>query len=242
MRFFNTAGPIRPDDHYCIPPLERLDLAGVWTLIEQKKYFVLHTPRQTGKTSALLALRDLLNADGRYRCAYVNVEGGQAGREDTQRVMQTILGELALCAREALQDEFVEEIWFDALQRYGPDGALRQVLSRWAGADAKPLVLLIDEIDSLIGDSLLSVLRQLRAAMFCGRRVFRRVWCCAGCAMCAITAFIQPPSRRLSPAAARLTSRPHRYGWEIFRRWRCKPCWHSTPRRPAKRLRRRPWR
>ena len=23
MRFFNTAGPIRPDDHYCIPPLGR---------------------------------------------------------------------------------------------------------------------------------------------------------------------------------------------------------------------------
>ena len=29
MRFSNTAGPIRPDDHYYIPPLERLDLDGV---------------------------------------------------------------------------------------------------------------------------------------------------------------------------------------------------------------------
>ena len=163
MRFFNTAGPIRPQDHYHVPPLERLDLDGVLTLIQQKKYFVLHAPRQTGKTSVLLALRDLLNAEGDYRCAYVNVEGGQAGREDTQRAMQAILGELALRARQALQDEFVEEIWFDALQRYGPDGALRQVLSRWAAADPKPLVLLIDEIDALIGDSLLSVLRQLRA-------------------------------------------------------------------------------
>ena len=31
-------------------------------------------------------------------------------------------------------------------------------------ADPKPLVLLIDEIDSLVGDTLLSVLRQLRAS------------------------------------------------------------------------------
>ena len=37
------------------------------------------------------------------------------------------------------------------------------MLARWAEADAKPLVLLIDEIDALIGDTLLSVLRQLRA-------------------------------------------------------------------------------
>ena len=163
MPFFNTAGPIRPQNHYHIPPLERLDLAGLRALIQQKKYFVLHAPRQTGKTSALLALCDLLNAEGRYRCAYVDVEVGQAGREDTRRAMQAILGELALRARHSLQDEFVEEIWFDALQRYGPDGALRQVLNRWAGADPTPLVLLIDEIDSLVGDTLVSVLRQLRA-------------------------------------------------------------------------------
>ncbi len=37
------------------------------------------------------------------------------------------------------------------------------MLTRWAGADLAPLVLLIDEIDALMGDTLLSVLRQLRA-------------------------------------------------------------------------------
>ena len=132
-------------------------------LIRDEKYFVLHAPRQTGKTSALLALRDLLNGEGHYRCAYINVEVGQAARENTQRAMQAILGELALRARQALQDEFVEEIWVDALQRYGPDGALRQVLNRWAATDPRPLVLLIDEIDALVGDTLVSVLRQLCA-------------------------------------------------------------------------------
>ena len=163
MRFFNTTGPVRAAKHYCIPPLDRLNLAEVRRLIRDERYFVLHAPRQTGKTSALLALRDLLNGEGHYRCAYINVEVGQAAREDTQRAMQAILGELALRARQALQDEFVEEIWVDALQRYGPDGALRQVLNRWAAADPRPLVLLIDEIDALIGDTLVSVLRQLRA-------------------------------------------------------------------------------
>ena len=162
MRFFNTSGPVVAEDHYCIPPLERLNLAEVRRFIRDKRYFVLHAPRQTGKTSALLALRDLLNAEGAYRCVYVNVEGGQAGREDVEQVMRTILGELASRAR-SIGDEFLDEIWPDILAKYGPHTALREALTRWSEADAKPLVLLIDEIDSLIGDSLLSVLRQLRA-------------------------------------------------------------------------------
>ncbi len=162
MRFFNTSGPVVADDHYCIPPLERLSLSEVRRLLRDKRYFVLHAPRQTGKTSALLALRDLLNAEGAYRCVYVNVEGAQAMREDVERATQVILGELASWARITLDDEFLDAIWLDILAKYGP-GALGEVLTRWSEADPTPLVLLIDEIDSLIGDTLLSVLRQLRA-------------------------------------------------------------------------------
>jgi hypothetical protein len=46
MRFFNTAGPVDPRRHYCIPPLTRFDLDEVLMLIAQHKYFVLHAPRQ----------------------------------------------------------------------------------------------------------------------------------------------------------------------------------------------------
>ena len=166
MRFFNTAGPIQPDINYCIPPLERLDLDDVLELIRTRKYFVLHAPRQTGKTSALLALRDLLNsgAAGDYRCVYVNVEGAQAAREDTQRAMQAILSELASRARLALQDTFLKEARTEILKDAGPDGALSEALGRWTRAEPdRPLVLLIDEIDALVGDTLVSVLRQLRS-------------------------------------------------------------------------------
>ena len=81
MRFFNTAGPVDPEMHYCVPPLGRLDAGELLLLIRQRKYFVLHAPRQTGKTSALLALRDVLNAGDEFRCVYVNVEGGQSARD-----------------------------------------------------------------------------------------------------------------------------------------------------------------
>ena len=75
--------------------------------------------------------------------------------------MRAILRELAMRARLTLHDGFVGEIR-DALTA-GPAGALDDVLTRWAEADPVPLVLLVDEIDSLVGDTLLSVLRQLRA-------------------------------------------------------------------------------
>ena len=163
MRFFNTEGPVRPDDHYCVPPLERIDLDAVVGLVRDKKYFVLHAPRQTGKTSALLALRDLLNSGGDYRCVYADFEVGQAAREDTARAMRALLGELARQARVTLGDKTPDALRSAALETEGADGALIDVLSRWAEADPRPLVLLIDEIDTLIGDTLVSVLRQLRA-------------------------------------------------------------------------------
>ena len=154
---------MKPDIHYCLPPLERLDAEQVLSLIRQQKYFVLHAPRQTGKTSALLALQDQLNASGQYRSVYVNVEVGQSAREDVAAAMQAILSELALAAEFVLDDLFIDSVRREVLEKSGPHDALRRVLSSWAGTDGKPLVLLIDEIDALVGDTLVSVLRQLRA-------------------------------------------------------------------------------
>ena len=163
MRFFNTAGPVRAADHYCIPPLERFALDEILRLIQQQKYFVLHAPRQTGKTSSLLALMAELNAGDQYRCVYMNVEVGQAAREDVAAALRAILNHMASRARTILQDSFVDSIWTEVLEKAGPYAAFEEVLNRWAAADPKPLVLFIDEIDSLVGDTLLAVLRQLRS-------------------------------------------------------------------------------
>ena len=161
MRFFNTAGPVKPGRHYCIPPLERFDLEEVLGLVQGEKYFVLHAPRQTGKTSALLALRDLLNGQG-YACAYTTVEEARTARDDAERVMRVVLSALGSDARSALGDGFLAAHWSGILAEFGPDRALREALTRWSEASAKPLVLLIDEIDTLQGDPLLSTLQQLR--------------------------------------------------------------------------------
>ena len=165
VRHFNIAGPVVPSDHYCIPSLKRLDLDYVLSLIRGREYFTLHAPRQTGKTSALLALQDLLNsgAEGHYRCVYMNVEPGQVLREDVSAAMEAILDQLSMAAESALGDASAETICNDVLALSHRGNALQRALFLWAQADPRPVVLLIDEIDALVGDTLISVLRQLRA-------------------------------------------------------------------------------
>ena len=87
-------------------PLDRIDLSEVLELVRDERYFVLHAPRQTGKTSMLLALRDLLNSGeaGEYRCAYINVESAQTAREDVGRAMGAIASQIAREARYTLAD------------------------------------------------------------------------------------------------------------------------------------------
>ena len=104
-RFFNTAGPNIIEDHYTIDPLSRFDLDDILTLIRQKRYFVLHAPRQTGKTSCLLALRDYLNAHDDYIAVYANVEGGQAARNDVERVIKATCDTIAQELRLVLKDD-----------------------------------------------------------------------------------------------------------------------------------------
>ena len=164
MRFFNTEGPVRPDDHYAIPPLDRVDVEELLDLIRAERYFVLHAPRQTGKTSALIALRDLLNSGkaGNFRCVHINVEVAQVARDDTASGIRAILSMMAARAL-LLGDDFLRKSWNEILAASDPNDALRDVLMHWCLADPTPLVLLVDEIDSLVGDTLLSVLRQLRA-------------------------------------------------------------------------------
>ena len=84
-------------------------------------------------------------------------------RENVVEGMRTVLSQFALRASLTLGDDSLERICREAMNSAGPGGALSLTLSRWAAADRTPLVLLIDEIDALVGDTLLSVLRQLRS-------------------------------------------------------------------------------
>lgn len=162
-KFFNTAGPIQPDIHYNIDPLTRIDLEELESLIYQRKYFVLHAPRQTGKTSCLLALRDYLNARGEFYAVYANVEAGQASRnlkdEVSRHVAYTIAERMALVT----QNDMPRDLYQKIVATTPPDSCITTYLRRLCESLDRPLLVFIDEIDALVGDSLVGVLRQIRA-------------------------------------------------------------------------------
>ena len=161
-RFFNTAGPIKAAKHYAIPVAQRIDLGEILTLIDQEKYFVLHAPRQSGKTTALLEIMGQLNASGQYRCLYVNVEPAQTARERIEVAMGVIVDLLVESEKNQRPGDHLIADCVKDLDSKQHMAGLSQVLGGWARASSLPTVLLIDEIDSLIGDTLVSVLRQLR--------------------------------------------------------------------------------
>jgi len=163
VRFFNTEGPVKEDLHYTLPPLDRIDLQQVLSLIDSQRYFLLHAPRQTGKTSLLWALVQHLNREGRYRAVCVNVEAGQAHREDVGAASRAILRAFGDDAIFHLADQFPRQRAREMFAEGDLAGAIGTLLSDWSGHDTRPLVVLLDEVDALIGDTLLSLLRQLRA-------------------------------------------------------------------------------
>ncbi|MCK4763503.1 MAG: ATP-binding protein [Candidatus Aminicenantes bacterium] len=162
-RFFNTAGPIKKEMHYCIDPLTRFDLKEILSLIDAEKYFVLHAPRQTGKTSYLLALMDYLNRQGTYKCLYTNVEAAQAARGNVNKGIGAILEILSQAAIVYLEDSFLKENRKRIFAESGELVALNEALMQWCKQSPQPVVLFIDEVDALVGDTLISVLRQLRS-------------------------------------------------------------------------------
>ncbi len=155
MKFFNTAGPVNQEEHYKLDPLSRFNMEEIMLLISQKKYFILHAPRQTGKTSSLLALRDYLNKNGHYLSIYINVEGAQAARNDIKGATTALIHELA---RRAENEQLLE-----VLKGSNEHDVLNAALTMLCEHSEKPVVLLIDEIDALVGDTLISVLRQIRS-------------------------------------------------------------------------------
>ena len=163
-KFFNTAGPIKPDIHYNVNPLIRIDIDEIENLIRQQKYFILHAPRQTGKTSSLLSLRDYLNEQGEYIAVYANVEAGQAARNNVDSVVRSTIGTIAERIDTVLGHRFAWDIYNEINREEGQVNSLLTLfLKRICESLPKPLVLFIDEIDALVGDSLVSVLRQIRA-------------------------------------------------------------------------------
>jgi hypothetical protein len=163
-KFFNTAGPNKPDIHYTLLPMHRINWPELSSLICAQKYFILHAPRQTGKTSLLINLMHFLNAQGQYRALYVNVEAAQAARNDVVAATTSMVQALESAADFYWPDfQAAVQAAREQLLITASGEGVRRLLQTWSRLSNKPLVIFFDEVDALIGDTLISFLRQIRA-------------------------------------------------------------------------------
>ena len=143
-----------------LPPERRL--VGIRDLIDERAYFVIHAPRQTGKTTSFAALAQSLTAEGGYAAALASVKVGETAGSDVERGVNAVMSSVALEAEgqlpEALRPPPPQAVAAVAAER-----RLGTYLARWCERCPLPVVLFLDEIDALVDDTLLSVLSQLHA-------------------------------------------------------------------------------
>ncbi|MEZ4294712.1 MAG: ATP-binding protein [Polyangiaceae bacterium] len=166
-RSFNTTGPCFADEHYMLPPERRL--GRVLDLLRHNKYFVLHAGRQTGKTTSLMWLESFLPTQGK-RALRLDLQTAR-DNPDPATALRTVFNRLAL-ALEVPHDGLrapdpaqVTEWLTD------PASALLHYLRFLAAQDPRPFVLLLDEADCLAGDTMVTVLTQLRDGYLSRRQI-----------------------------------------------------------------------
>ena len=163
-KYFNVAGPCFPAKHYMLPALERMP--EIRRLVERDMYFVIHAPRQTGKTTTVQALAREINAKGERVALYCTLETLQNAR-DVDWAMRQIRGLLLRCATAIPEPPPQKAVANDAWCAR-EEGELYTVamvsdtLTQLCRRFGKPLVVFFDEADCLAGDVLIAFLRQLR--------------------------------------------------------------------------------
>jgi len=160
---FNIAGPVNRPNVYKVDPLTRWDMQEVLNLIKTEKYFLLHAPRQTGKTSCLKALADYLNSQGRYYAVCTSFESGASAGDDFEKAIENCIKTLLTDIKNTFKDNFDKEKALAYFRQCGLSNGIFDIFQYLSQTFDKPLVLFLDEIDSLVGNSLLMVLRQMRA-------------------------------------------------------------------------------
>jgi hypothetical protein len=134
MRRFNTTGPCQADRHYMIPPERRF--SECLELVDRQAYFVVHAPRQTGKTTTMQALARHLRDGGRYAALWFSCEQARPFLDDVDTTLRGVWSSIEEAARASLPAELSPP------PRTAAEVAtfLQIQLSRWSEACPRPLV------------------------------------------------------------------------------------------------------
>ncbi|MCX6276817.1 MAG: AAA-like domain-containing protein [Bacteroidetes bacterium] len=156
-KYFNIAGPCNNKSHYMIPVLKRIK--EIENLVEYGQYFVIHAPRQTGKTTLVKELVNFYNVEGHYYALYCSVESVQTFTEPKEGIPE-ILNNLKFSIRNSNLP--MKELFAENADTTEISTLIKSSLASYCSMLDKPLIIFFDEIDGLQNGTLITFLRQIR--------------------------------------------------------------------------------
>ena len=159
-RYFNITGCCNPQEHYMVNLDSRL--AQIKKMVDKGQYFSINKGRQYGKTTILKALREYLKND--YVVISMDFQFVSTSEFATENSFVKAFARL-LWSRyhREMPNEIEEPIKQMKLSLNYVEADLFVTLSEWCEMSSKPIVLMIDEVDSASNNQVfLDFLAQLR--------------------------------------------------------------------------------
>lgn len=159
-RYFNITGCCNPQEHYMVNLDSRL--AQIKKMVDKGQYFSINKGRQYGKTTILKALREYLKND--YVVISMDFQFVSTSEFATENSFVKAFARL-LWSRyhREMPNEIEEQIKQMKLSLDYIEADLFVTLSEWCEMSSKPIVLMIDEVDSASNNQVfLDFLAQLR--------------------------------------------------------------------------------
>ncbi|MDR2301945.1 MAG: AAA-like domain-containing protein [Deltaproteobacteria bacterium] len=160
IKVFNTVGPCEPLKHYMVPVLPRQ--REVIDLIDGEYYFVLHAPRQSGKTTFLKAITNQINSEGihyAFNCSLEALDNTSDVNQGIDEIISQIQVRLSFSDMEKIT--YLNSKYITPSQATASTKLLYFFRYLCNNLD-KQLIIFFDEMDCLLEGPLISFLRQIR--------------------------------------------------------------------------------
>ena len=153
MKEFNTNAVCIPSKHYMVDLTSRV--AQIRKMVNAGRYFTINRARQYGKTTMLNALR--VSLSDQYEVISLDFQGiGSSGFSSEQSFIQSLCRLLRREKRAGLTiPENIDREITRFIERTGNQAAFDEffdVILDWCSKADKPLVLMIDEVDSAVNN------------------------------------------------------------------------------------------
>ncbi len=163
-RIFNVSAVCKPGLHYMVDISERLEK--IKAMIDKGEYFTINRARQYGKTTTIKALGPFIEKE--YTVVSLDFQMmSSADFEDEESFVAALPREII----KKIKNKDIPSVIIGTLQELSIKSDkkakladLFECFSRWCGISEKPIVLIIDEVDSATNNQVfLDFLSQLRA-------------------------------------------------------------------------------